>query len=196
MRLYRRQKAGDATFREYPDPQYTERDIAFLTGWLGHYIGDGAQPLHGTVNGNGWILPNPNGYTTTNGMNGIHVRFETTYLDLIGVTPADVRPLLTSATHVADPFSAVLAHIDRAASHAEQVYQLDKQGALTDKNNPEARQLVMTQLAAAASLLRDLVYTAWVNSGMSATDTGPDAIDPRNPAYNPATGSAPAPRPK
>src|SRR5581483_1165465 len=45
----------------------------FYAGWLGHYVGDGAQPLHVTVQYNGWTGPNPNGYTTAH---QIHSQFE------------------------------------------------------------------------------------------------------------------------
>ncbi len=41
-----------------------EAAIIFYAGWLGHYVGDGSQPLHVTVNYNGWTGPNPHGYTT------------------------------------------------------------------------------------------------------------------------------------
>ena len=35
-----------------------------LAGWLGHYVGDGSNPLHTTVQYNGWTGPNPNKYDT------------------------------------------------------------------------------------------------------------------------------------
>ena len=33
-------------------------------GVMGHYVGDGSQPLHTTVHFNGWVGDNPKGYTT------------------------------------------------------------------------------------------------------------------------------------
>ena len=50
-----------------------EDAILFYAGWLGHYVGDGSQPLHTTVQYNGWVGPNPNGYTTGH---KIHWQFE------------------------------------------------------------------------------------------------------------------------
>ena len=41
-----------------------EQAILFYAGWLGHYVGDGSQPLHTTIQYNGWVGPNPHGYTT------------------------------------------------------------------------------------------------------------------------------------
>ena len=50
--------------RDHTNPEFAERDAIFYAGWLGHYVADGANPLHTTVNYNGWTGPNPNGYTT------------------------------------------------------------------------------------------------------------------------------------
>jgi hypothetical protein len=44
---------------------------------LGHYVADGSQPLHTTIQYNGWVGSNPNGYTTEH---GIHSQFESTYV--------------------------------------------------------------------------------------------------------------------
>jgi len=58
MEVYGRLKAA---FREYrklkADHQPTapvEQAIIFYAGWLGHYVADGAQPLHTTIKYNGW----------------------------------------------------------------------------------------------------------------------------------------------
>lgn len=197
VEIYERMKAGMRTYRSQKsagqDTRLTELDLAFEMGWLGHYIGDGAQPLHTSVNSDIWKLPNPKGYTTDQ---GIHGRFETAYVDMLGVTVDDVRSRVGKPQVIPDPFDAVLAHLDRSASHMEQIYQLDLQGAFKDTSNADARNLVLTQLAAGAQMLRDLTYTAWVESVKPALPrAGPaDPINPANPRYNPATGSAPAAR--
>jgi hypothetical protein len=93
-----------------------------------------------------------------------------------------------------DPFAAFVAHLDDAATHVEEVYQLDKSGALADKTNQQAAKLVRTQLAKAAALLRDLTYTAWIESAkVPAAGAGLEAspINRSNPQYNPKTGTAP-----
>src|SRR6185312_15886608 len=41
-----------------------EQNIVFYAGWLGHYVADGANPMHTTIQYNGWVGDNPNGYTT------------------------------------------------------------------------------------------------------------------------------------
>jgi len=34
---------------------FIEHKIVFYAGWLGHYVGDGSQPLHTTIHYNGWV---------------------------------------------------------------------------------------------------------------------------------------------
>jgi hypothetical protein len=41
-----------------------QANIVYVMGVMGHYVGDGAQPLHTTVHFNGWAGDNPKGYTT------------------------------------------------------------------------------------------------------------------------------------
>jgi hypothetical protein len=78
-------------------------------------------------------------------------------------------------------------------THVEEISQMDKRGSFSDKTNERAARLVKTQLAKAAALLRDLTYTAWVKSAETAAPIERDQnpINPSNPRYNPATGSAP-----
>lgn len=89
-------------------------------------------------------------------------------------------------------FLAVLAHLDQSAGYVDEVYQLDKAGAFSDPNHQRARGLTFDRLAAGAQLLRDLTYTAWVESaGSFRFSRGNNPIDPAHPRFNPATGSAP-----
>src|SRR5215472_5721394 len=181
MRLYRRAEGADA--------KYLAQDIAFYMGWLGHYTADGAQPLHDSIHHDGWQGPNPKQYTTDP---RVHGRFETAFVDLIGLTESDLAPLMAKAKLLEDPFAAILAHLDEAYLHVEEVYILDKAGALADKNCEPATRLVRTQLAKAAALLRDLVYTAWVESAKPAAARGTESnpVSRAHPRYNPETGTA------
>jgi hypothetical protein len=66
------------------------------------------------------------------------------------------------------------------------------------QRDSEARELVSKRIAAGAEFLRDLAYTAWLDSAQpsppeEAVQTAADPENPENPRYNPATGSAPAP---
>jgi hypothetical protein len=191
MRVYRGLKA------KRQETSLIQRDIAFYMGWMGHYTADGAQPLHDSIHCDGWRGDDPKGYTTDP---RIHGRFESAFVELIALDDDDLKPYLTAPRVLEDPFASVLKHLDDAGTHVEEVYQLDKRGALQDRNDPQARKLVEEQLAKAASLLRDLTYTAWVESGKALPHPGGSPNDPRistnpispqNPAYNPTTGTAP-----
>jgi len=184
MRLYRR-AAADPSTESQKDAKFLAQDIAFYMGWLGHYTADGAQPLHDTIHHDGWQGPNPKQYTTDP---RIHGRFETSFVELIQLTDTDLVPLMGKPKLLDDPFVAILGHLDDASTHVEEVYVLDKAGAYADKSNRQAETLVKTQLAQAASLLRDLTYTAWVESAKPVTTPNPTSRS--NPGYNPETGTA------
>jgi hypothetical protein len=193
MRLYRRliaDRSPESRAESERNARYVAMDIAFYMGWLGHYTADGAQPLHDTIHHDGWQGPNPKHYTTDP---RIHGRFESSFVDLIQLTDADLLDLMPKARVLEDPFPAILAHLDDAASHVEEVYVLDQAGAFADQSNQAAARLVRMQLAKGAALLRDLTYTAWVESGRPPATgaSGANPISPSNPLYNPATGSAP-----
>ncbi len=158
-----------SAFRDYralvaakQDTKPSECEITFLAGWLGHYVGDGSQPLHTTIQYNGWTGPNPNGYTTEH---RIHAQFETAFVHA-NVKPADVQPLVTAAKPVVlkDVFADYLAYLRHSNTLVEQTYQLDKQGAFTGAGTPAGKAFVDQQLAAGAIELRDLIYTAWIKS--------------------------------
>jgi hypothetical protein len=188
MRLMRKAQQ-EQTPQSQQTIRFLEQDCAFYTFWLGHYIGDGAQPLHDTIHHDGWQGPDPKGYTRDP---KIHGRFESAYVEKIGLTAADIEPRMAPPSFKGDIFDNTLELLNRSSSHVEQIYILDKQQAFEDPNNAEAKNLVYEQTASAADMLRDLLCRAWLESGMPL-EPGPNPIDEKNPAYNPSTGSAPAP---
>jgi hypothetical protein len=200
MENYDRMKSAMRAYRAAPEGsverRYFAQDIAFYMGWMGHYTADGAQPLHDTIHHDGWLGPNPKDYTRDP---RVHGRFETQFVDLIELKESDLTPQVSAPQVLADPFAAIVAHLDDAYSHVEEVYQLDKRGAFVQKDDKQARDLVIRQLARAGSLLRDLTYTAWMESAKPLQQVGSpnspaistNAISPMNPAYNPETGTAP-----
>lgn len=161
----------ESAFRDYrtlvaakQNTKPSECEITFLAGWLGHYVGDGAQPLHTTFQYNGWIGPNPHGYTTGH---TIHARFETVFVQN-NVKPADVAPLVAAAKPVVlnDVFADYVAYLRHSNSLVEQTYRLDKQGAFDGSGTAAGKVFVDQRLAAAAIELRDMIDTAWVNSAV------------------------------
>ena len=49
-------------------------------------------------------------------------------------------------------------------TYVEKVYQLEKAGGFVGAGSPESRDFTAERLAAGASMLRDMIYTAWVES--------------------------------
>jgi hypothetical protein len=157
LRTYRQLSADHKSTRE------VEQSVLFYAGWLGHYVGDASQPLHTTIQYNGWTGPNPNGYTTDH---KIHSEFETAFVhDNEQTLDAGAKAKLT-APHVieGDIFDQYVAYIRHSATYVEKVYQLDKAGGFTGAGSTESRDFTAERLAAGASMLRDMIYTAWVDS--------------------------------
>jgi hypothetical protein len=172
------------------DAAFLEQTCAFYVAWLGHYIGDGSQPLHDTIHHDGWQGADPDGYTRDP---KIHGRFESQYVEAIGLTEQDIAPRIGKPGHLSgDVFELILAHLDEAGESVVQVYQLDKRNAFADAHDAEARELVYSRTAAGARMLRDLVYRAWLESALPPQSGAMSPLDEKNPLYNPETGSAPA----
>ena len=184
MRKVRQARPGS------PAVAFEQQTCAFEVAWLGHYIGDGSQPLHDTIHHDGWQGPNPNGYTTDP---KIHSRFESHYVSLINLSESDIIPRLGPPGHLqGDVFDLILAHLDEAHTHVEAIYKLDKRNAFADPKDPEAREMVYERTAAGARMLRDLIYRAWLESAQPRNLNLPSSTSENNPGYNPQTGSAPA----
>ena len=163
--VWERLKAGFRDYREalaaHTNTQPQEAAVLFYAGVLGHYVGDGSQPLHVTRDYNGWVEPqNPHGYTTEH---HIHAQFETVFVGA-NLKPADVQPLIAPVHPVNDEWTDYLNYLRHSASLMEQTYALDKQGAFTGAGTPEGKQFAAERLAAGASELRDLIYAAWQKS--------------------------------
>ena len=149
------------------DTKPVEAAIIFYAGWLGHYVGDGSQPLHVTVKYNGWVGPNPNGYTTEH---RIHWQFEGPFV-AANIHASDVQPKMTPPVVIkGDMFDAYLAYLRHTATHVEKVYQFYKVGGFDGAGTPESRDFTAARLAAGASMLRDMIYTAWIDSAQPVPD--------------------------
>ena len=150
-----------------PDIRAVEQAIIFYAGWLGHYVGDGSQPLHTTVQYNGWTGPNPNGYTTEH---KIHWQFEGPFVEA-NMHEAEVRATMTPVKAIdGDMFDAYVAYLRNTKTYVEKVYQLDKAGGFAGAGTAESRQFTAERLGAGASMLRDMIYTAWLESAQPVND--------------------------
>lgn len=168
---------------------YPEQHCAFQVIRLGHYIGDGAQPLHDSIHSDGWRGDNPKGYTRDR---SIHGRFESRFVDGIGLTTSDIAGRIGApGRRSGDMFDAVLAFLDNAAAKMETVYMLEKRDGFANYADKEVRELVYERTAAGAAMLRDMICRAWEESASKPGAVEPSPLDPTNPRYNPETGSAP-----
>jgi hypothetical protein len=157
-----------SAFRDYralvaarKDTKPSEAEIVFLAGWLGHYVGDGSQPLHTSIQYNGWVGPNPHGYTTEH---RIHSLFESQFVHA-NVTAADVAPLIPAKpVALGDVFNDYMKYLRNSNSLVEQTYQLEKSGAFAGAGTPAGKAFADQRLAAGATELRNMIYTAWVKS--------------------------------
>lgn len=163
-----------AALREYrnlaaagKDTRPVEQAALFYAGWLGHYVGDGSQPLHTTIQYNGWTGPNPNGYTTSH---QIHWQFEGPFV-AANIHEPDVQAKMTPPHAIdGDVFDAYVAYLRHTAIYVEQVYQLEKAGGFVGSGTPESRDFATARLAAGASMLRDMIYSAWLVSAQPVPD--------------------------
>jgi hypothetical protein len=158
-----------AAMREYrglvaakKDTKPVEAEIVFLCGIMGHYVADGSQPLHASIQYNGWTGDNPNGYTTEH---RIHALFESEFVSA-NVNPAkDIAPLIAKQPVVlGDVFEDYVKYLRHSESLVEETYKLEKAGGFAGAGTPAGKAFADERLAAGATELRDIIYTAWVRS--------------------------------
>ena len=156
MRDYRRMSAA------HKDLYGVEQAILYDVGWLGHYAGDGSQPLHTTIDYNGWVeRSNPEHFTRSR---GVHSQFETEFVH-DNIRASDVRPLIPAAPRVLkQPFRDFVAYLRTTHACVPEVYRLYQQGGFSGHGSAQSRAFTSARLAAGAAMLRDMVYTAWVQS--------------------------------
>jgi hypothetical protein len=166
MEVYGRLKAAFREYRQrlaaHQPTQAVQQAVIFYAGWLGHYVADASQPLHTTIHYNGWVGPNPNGYTTEH---KIHGQFESTYV-AANITAKDFAGLVKSPERLDDPFARYVAYLRESNGMVEKVYALEKAGGFTGKGSPEAFEFTTHRLAAGSQMLLDLWYTAWLESAV------------------------------
>ncbi len=143
------------------DREQIEQNIIYYAGVLGHYVGDGAQPLHTTIHYNGWSgSANPDLMTRE----PLHWRFEGEYVKA-QIKAEDFAALVNTATKLKDPFADTLKYLFDSYSHVKSLYEMDKTARWEPSNTrPESKQFVAKRLAAGSQMLANLWYTAWVDS--------------------------------
>ena len=152
-------RVADGAHRAWLAADADRREALILRdlGVLGHYVGDGSQPLHVSVHFNGWGSgPNPESFT----QDRIHATFEGALVRRY-ISESEVKAAMA-------PYRDCHCSIERrtaqylAATNGEvnRLYRLQKAG---DFVGGEARGRAFTaqRLAAGADELRDLIIDAW-----------------------------------
>ena len=136
----------------------------FYAGTMGHYVGDGSQPLHLTIHFNGWAdnAPNPHDYAKDR---KLHTRYEIDYPNS-AIEDATVKPKIASPTRLNDVSGSVKQYLTQTFSDVEPLYELEKSGEFNPlRPQPKGTAFIATQIARASTMLGSLWYTAWLESG-------------------------------
>lgn len=154
-------------FREYRHLQAAGRPTAdaeanaiFYAGWLGHYVGDGSNPMHTSIHYNGWVGPNPKGYSTSH---DVHSKMETVFVNA-NPEVTHISDLVAAPSYLNHPFEDYLAYLHESRSTLEQAYALEKAGGFDGKGTMESREFIRRQLGRGAQMLLNMWYTAWIDS--------------------------------
>jgi len=159
-------------FARPPERAYIERDIIHTAGILGHFAADASNPHHATIDFNGWVEPNPNHYPTDC---DTHTRFETRFVSH-AIVLGDVTPRLKPPQLRAEYFKTAVEFIRGSNALVDTLYRMDRDGAFDVFHpvSPQAKAFTADRLAAGASLLRDLWWSAWHNSANAPKRRGPN----------------------
>ena len=147
-----------------------EANVVYVMGVMGHFVGDGAQPLHTTMHFNGWAGDNPHGYTTSlkfhAWIDGGYF-YQTGGID-IGKLVGKIHPAgrIPNAGQPDGMFRDAVAYLVEQNKQVEPLYKLDKEGKLTGEGDKglEGRVFLDGQLVKAGQMLGDIWYTAWLEA--------------------------------
>jgi len=131
-------------------------------GYLGHYVGDGSQPLHTSIHYNGWNrdTPNPQGFTTSRQTHG---SFEAAFTARVARLDTVEAGMAAPALDGFDLRLRVPAFLKATLAQVTPLYVFEKAGGFAESDARGAA-FVTARLAAGASELRDLFVLAWRDS--------------------------------
>ena len=145
-------------------------NIIYIMGVMGHYVGDGAQPLHTTKHYNGWLGANPHGYTTARTFHGwIDGGF---FLKTGGISATALATRIKPAAVLPPPkdtggrdpiFVDTLNYLVEQHNQLEPLYELEKTGKLNaaGTTTAEGRTFLENQILIAGNMLGSLWLTAY-----------------------------------
>ena len=143
-----------------------QQNVLYVMGVMGHYVSDGAQPLHTTKHHHGWVGPNPHGYSTNY---SIHAWIDGGYLGQFGITfeklRSRVRPakVLSAEGSSTNMFPTAMAYLIEQQKQVEPLYKLEKAGKLSGRRERDEAgyEFICGQLLRGGQMLGDLWLTAW-----------------------------------
>ena len=154
-----------------------QADCIYVMGVMGHYVGDGAQPLHTTVHYNGWVGDNPKHYTTgpVTGVQGtfIHAWIDGGYFRATGGIKVDaligkIQPAarIANAEQPDGMFKAAVNYLVEQNKFVEPLYEMEKNGQLTGAagKGMDGRPFLEGQLVKAGQMLGNIWLTAWLEA--------------------------------
>jgi hypothetical protein len=154
-------------WRQEQDPVkrgWIEQRILNDAGVLGHYVTDGANPHHTSVHHDGWRqdYPNPRGFTTER---GFHSRFESQFVEA-KIRIGDVLPHIEAQPRRLERArSEIMTYLLRSHERLDRLYELDQIEAFGRGTQSAAhKDFAVERLAAGANMLRDLWWSAWLES--------------------------------
>ena len=174
---YARLKSAFSYLRAFEEGGGTAEEIAnaqaniiYLMGVMGHYVGDGSQPLHVTVHHHGWLGANPHGYTTDP---KFHAWIDGRFIDRAGIRlaglaaqarPAQVLPATTAPGERDAMFSEVMRYLLAQNQRVVPLYELEKAGQLKADGSPgsvDGKGFIEEQLLRGGQMLGSIWLTAW-----------------------------------
>lgn len=178
--LYQRLLVGFRAWREAEGEErsWVESRIINVAGVLGHYVTDGSQPHHTTIHFNGWNAsgaqeaPNPEGFSTER---DFHARFETSFVrahmsydEVLERVAPDAHALGTPE----EVRTAVHAYLRRTHGEVATLYRLENSQRFDPSTAAPTshRDFTAERLAAGAQMLRDLWWSAWIDSARTPPD--------------------------
>ena len=162
------------TFQQYggtpEEIANAKADCIYVMGVMGHYVGDGAQPLHTTKHFNGWVGENPKGYTvkpTFHGwIDGGYVK-KTGGLNFDALA-AKIHPAekIANAEAPDGMFRDAVAYIVEQNKFVEPLYQMEKSEQLSGEGEKgmAGRPFIEGQIVKAGQKLGNIWLTAWLNA--------------------------------
>jgi len=148
-------------------------NVLYVMGVMGHYVGDGAQPLHTSVHHNGWAGKNPQGFTK---WPGIHSWIDGGFIAKAGITAEQLRSRVSAAQEIgseprpdgrAPVFVATVDYLRAQNARVVPFYTAEKAGVFKSENvdqSVEGREFIETQLLRGGTMLGSIWLTAWLTA--------------------------------